>query len=98
MCRACSADPKDQDALYSYAEMCREQGDHRRAAEVFKKLAALVRFLFYFHFTADADTIYLHLCPLSVDTGGPFALDSNRRSVSLQRTRRRSCRRFKDVH
>eukprot|EP00644_Phytophthora_capsici_P006950 jgi/Phyca11/532820/estExt2_fgenesh1_pg.C_PHYCAscaffold_80125 len=40
--KASSADPKDKEALFSYAELCREQGDNRRAAEVFKKLTVLI--------------------------------------------------------
>ncbi|CAI5747511.1 unnamed protein product [Peronospora destructor] len=40
--KASSADSKDKEALFSYAELCREQGDNRRAAEVFKKLTLLI--------------------------------------------------------
>ncbi|KAG7384785.1 General transcription factor IIIC, polypeptide 3 [Phytophthora pseudosyringae] len=40
--KASSADTKDKEALFSYAELCREQGDNRRAAEVFKKLTVLI--------------------------------------------------------
>ncbi|CAI5709244.1 unnamed protein product [Peronospora farinosa] len=40
--KASSADSKDKEALFSYAELCREQGDNRRAAEVFKKLTVLI--------------------------------------------------------
>ncbi|ETW01201.1 hypothetical protein, variant [Aphanomyces invadans] len=38
---ATQADPKDIDTLYIYADMCKEGGDHRRAAETLKKIANL---------------------------------------------------------
>ncbi|RHY84141.1 hypothetical protein DYB35_001034 [Aphanomyces astaci] len=38
---ATQADPKDVDTLYTYADMCKEGGDHRRAAEALKKVANL---------------------------------------------------------
>ncbi len=40
--RATQADPKDIEALYIYADLCKEQGDNRRAAESLKKIAHLV--------------------------------------------------------
>ncbi|RHY45305.1 hypothetical protein DYB38_008907 [Aphanomyces astaci] len=40
-CSATQADPKDVDTLYTYADMCKEGGDHRRAAEALKKVANL---------------------------------------------------------
>ncbi|KAH9092085.1 hypothetical protein Ae201684P_011622 [Aphanomyces euteiches] len=38
---ATQADPKDVETLYIYAEMCKEGGDNRRAAEALKKIANL---------------------------------------------------------
>nr|CCA14018.1 transcription factor putative [Albugo laibachii Nc14] len=38
---ACKADPKDKDAVYSYIEICQEQGDERSLAPAYKKLALL---------------------------------------------------------